>query len=94
MSKPCIVVYDDEMGLTVPYGFDPDCDGALSCDEPIAVFADRKTARKAIQISKKFAQLKIAQGEPENSDFTEAIKCIIIRDVELVGFTPADINTE
>lgn len=80
-----MVVFDDEMGVCVPYGLDPDCDGALGIDGPVAVFPDRKTARRAITISKKRDELEVAQGKPANTDFTESIKCVKIKDVEVVG---------
>ena len=80
MSKPCIVVFDDEQGFCSPYGEDPDCEGALAGERPIGVFPDRKAARTAIRISPAFAKLQKLQGQPENTDFTEAISAVKIVD--------------
>lgn len=76
-----IVVFDDEQGLCVPYGFDADCEGALcATGGDVALFADRKQAQQAIRISTKYAELCKAQGIPENTDFLgESRKCVKIR---------------
>lgn len=67
---PFIVLWDDEMGVCCPMGWDEDCDGALCCiTESVALFDSRKAARKAIDISAKFAQLRRSQGKPVNLDF-------------------------
>lgn len=69
-SDGFIVVYDDEQGLCVPFGWDDDCDGALCCDtQQVAVFATRQAAREAIEISKRFNALLAAQRKPVNTDF-------------------------
>lgn len=78
----CIVVYDDEGSLCLPYTFDPDCEGAVcNADGPVALFPDRKAARKAIRISTKFAELQLAQGVPCNEDFVNYKRFIKIRPV-------------
>ena len=64
-----IVVYDDDDCLRQPMTLDQDCEGALCCGEPVALFESIKAARKAISISKKFMQLRQAQGLPSNDDF-------------------------
>lgn len=65
-----IVLWDDEMGVCCPMGWDDDCDGALCCiTDSVAIFPDRKAARRAIDISAKFAQLRRSQGKPVNLDF-------------------------
>lgn len=79
--KTCIVIFDDDQGLSVPYGMDPDCDGALTpwtSEIPVEVFPDRKTAQRAITISKRLALLEKAQGKPHNSDFLECLGAIRI----------------
>ena len=85
MNRVFIVVFDDEMGLCVPYGLDPNCEGALSLTEPVAVFPDRKAARRAIAISKNLAELVTAQGGPANTDFTYSIKSVKICTAELIS---------
>jgi hypothetical protein len=76
-----IVVFDDEQGLSVPYGFDEGCKGAICATSgDVALFATRKEAQQAIRISTKYAELCKAQGIPENTDFLgESRKCIKIR---------------
>ena len=69
-----IVVYDDGDCLCIPMAADKDCEGALCCSsidgsDKIVLFTDRKEARKAIEISTKFALLRKSQGKPENADF-------------------------
>ena len=69
-GSACIVVWDDEMGMCVPMGWDADCAGAIcACNRHVAVFASRAEARRAIDISSKFAALCRAQGRPANDDF-------------------------
>lgn len=86
--KPCIVVYNDGFGLIVPYGPDPDCDGALQAtDGPATVFADASKARVAIKISIKFAELCCLQGKPANDDFLKKYrKNVRIMPVVMEGF--------
>lgn len=66
-----IVVYDDNDCLCLPMGWDDDCAGALCSPtgDRVALFASREAARKAIDISAKFAALCRAQGKPANDDF-------------------------
>jgi len=69
-----IVIYDDEMGVVSPLQWDADCEGAIHCwcgSDPIAVFPDRKAARKAIAVSEAWNRLLKAQGETFNNDFTD-----------------------
>ena len=77
-----MVLWDDEQGLCVPMMWDEDCEGALcggavrSIDR-VAIFADRKAARKAIDISAKWNALRKAQGHVYNSDFEgDSRKCL------------------
>lgn len=64
-----IVVYDDECGVFLPYGWDEDCAGALALAVPIVVFPTRAAARKAITISAQYARLCKAQGVAAMDDF-------------------------
>lgn len=78
-----LVVWDDEMGVCVPMVRDADCEGAICggySTDKIALFRSRADARKAINISAKFAQLQRAQGKPENTDFLEGRKNLRIRE--------------
>jgi hypothetical protein len=74
-------------------GWDPDCEGALCCsqvavNEEAVVFPDRKSARQAIQVSLRYAQLCMAQGKPVNTDFLDdrqyvkVVKVRILRRVQ------------
>lgn len=70
-----IVVFDDENGLCVPFGWDYECKGAICCNSgKVSLFLDRKSARRAIDISAKFAALRKSQGIPENTDFSPACR--------------------
>lgn len=70
IARLFIVVWDDQQGVCAPLGWDEDCEGAICCDgDSVAIFASRKAARKAIDISAKFAALCKAQGRPANDDF-------------------------
>lgn len=65
-----VVLWDDNMGVCCPMGWDADCAGAICClDKSVAIFASRKDARKAIDISTKYALLCKSQGKPVNLDF-------------------------
>jgi hypothetical protein len=65
-----IVLWDDQQGVNCPMGWDADCAGAICCmNDSVAIFSDRKAARKAIAISTKYALLCRAQGKPVNLDF-------------------------
>lgn len=69
-SRNFIVLWDDNMGVCCPMGWDSDCAGAICCiDKSVAIFPSRKAARKAINISAKYALLCQAQGKPANLDF-------------------------
>lgn len=70
-----VVLWDDNMGVCCPMGWDADCAGAICClDKSVASFASRKAARKAIDISTKYALLCRAQGKPVNLDFRGACR--------------------
>lgn len=74
-----IVIYDDQMGLCIPYGWDETCEGALATSsEDVALFETRKLANTAITISRKFADLQKAQGKAFNNDFSDSRKMIRI----------------
>ncbi len=82
-AKNFIVVWDDEQGVCVPMGFDDACAGAIASaysGAKVALFPSRKAARKAIDISAKFAALLRTQGKPENTDFTEGRKNLRIKE--------------
>ena len=72
-----IVLWDDQFGVCVPMGFDSECPGALEAagtNSAVAVFPNRPTARRAIDISAKHAALRKAQGLPSNDDFLGAAR--------------------
>lgn len=75
-----IVAYQSDLGgMTVPYGWDDDCLGAIcSYSDSIALFTSRKLAQQAIRISARFAALRSAQGKPANTDFIADIKNVRI----------------
>ena len=75
-----IVLWDDNMGITCLMGWDEDCAGAIcASDDSVAIFSDRKAARKAIDISTRYAQLCIAQGNIGNDDFIGSCrKCLLV----------------
>lgn len=78
-----LVVWDDEQGLCVPMSRDSDCEGAICAGgnaDKLALFRSRADARKAIDVSAKFAALCRAQGKPENTDFLEGRKNLRIRE--------------
>ena len=68
-----LVVWDDQQGLCVPMVWDADCEGAIcggvGAKDRVALFTSRAAARKAIDISAKWAALNKAQGKPANDDF-------------------------
>ena len=68
-DKACMVVFDDESGVIGPMGWDEDCEGALEYAYPVVIFDDRRQARQAISVSRKFASLRKEQGKIANSDF-------------------------
>lgn len=74
-----IVIFDDQNGFCIPYGWDVSCEGAIETHgQGVALFETRKLANTAITISRKFAELQKAQGKPFNSDFSEHRKFIRI----------------
>lgn len=75
MGRLFMIVRDDDQGVCVPMGVDVDCHGAVCGIERIgmvALFPDRIAARKAIDISAKYAALCKAQGKPADDDFLGA----------------------
>lgn len=73
-AKHFIVVWDDDMGLCCPMGWDSDCEGALCANAGrVALFRSRAAARKAIRISAAYAKLCNEQGKRANDDFLEGI---------------------
>jgi len=65
-----VVLWDDSMGVCCPMDWDADCAGAICCfSKSVAMFDSLKSARKAIDISTKYALLCKAQGRPVNLDF-------------------------
>lgn len=64
-----LVVWNDQMGLCVPMGDDPDCEGALMASDKPVLFPTRAEARAAIRISCRYAELVEAQGGIANGDF-------------------------
>ncbi len=69
-----IVIYDDGAGFIIPQQWDADCEGAIHSwlgGDPVAVFSDRKAARKAIAVSEAWNRLLKTQGETFNDDFTD-----------------------
>lgn len=80
-----IVVWDDQMGVCAPLGWYDDCEGALCCASgSVAVFRSRAAAKKAIDISARFAALRKAQGKPTNEDFIGAAR----RNLRLLRLIP------
>jgi hypothetical protein len=78
---PFLVVYDDQGSLCLPMGKDADCEGAICTatgTESVVIFDSRETAKRAIKISRLFAELQTAQGKPANSDFLEGYKQVRI----------------
>ena len=73
-----IVVYDDGEAVCAPMGWDTDCDGAVCATSgPIALFADRRAARRAIRISTAYAKLRREQCMPANGDFSiDGSRCV------------------
>ena len=82
---PFIVVFDDQSSLCLPMGVDTDCEGAICISggsNAIALFDLRESAKRAIKISRLFAQLQQAQGKPANEDFLSGYRNVRIRKVE------------
>lgn len=81
-KSACIVCFDDEQGLESPYGWDPECTGALSCSDQLVVFPNRRAAQRAIRISRAHAKLRQAQGGVVNTDWLpDCAGCIKIKKV-------------
>lgn len=78
---PFLVVYDDQASLCIPMGRDSECEGAVCTatgTESVVIFESREKAKRAIKISRLFAELQSAQGKPANSDFLEGYKSVRI----------------
>lgn len=78
-----IVIFDNEDGLSIPYCWDPDCEGALTsfcCTESnqIALFDTRREAQKAIRISTKRDELAKEQKNIRELDFIDSRELIHI----------------
>jgi len=71
-----VVIYEDDLGgVCSPMAWDEDCEGALTASATsIALFETRWLARRAIQISRRFALLQQARGKPANTDFLKDAK--------------------
>ena len=68
-----IVIFDDQMGMCFPYGWDDACEGAIATSsEGVALFETRKLARDAINISTCFARLAKSQGKVFNEEFIDS----------------------
>ena len=80
---PCIVVWDDERGVCCPMGPDTDCEGAICSGDQVSLFPSPAAARRAIGISRRWAELQRAQGKPYISDFIEGKFAIKILPVVL-----------
>lgn len=81
------VNYDDDGVLDAMYTFDADVPGGVrgrGTNEPVALFPDRKAARRAIRISELAARLAKERGEPAPEEFIDPKhrKCIRIVPVE------------
>lgn len=91
-QKPMfIVIYDDRDCLCIPMVWDDDCEGALcggvAEGERVALFSSRAAARKAIDVSAKWAALNKAKGVPHNGDF-------LGKDRKNVRIVPCQMNTQ
>jgi hypothetical protein len=71
-----IVVWEDpKTEFGIPMSWDDSCEGAIcASQEEVAVFSSRAAARRAIDISTKFAALCKAQGKPANEDFIGEVR--------------------
>jgi hypothetical protein len=81
-----VVIYDDADCLSVPMAWDEDCTGAICAWGPgqkVATFATRAAAQKAIRISACWARLRIEQGKPANTDFTESRQNLQVAELSL-----------
>jgi hypothetical protein len=82
-----IVVFDSDDNI-FPMTADADCEGAIciACNKcEIALFDSPADARKAIAISKAFAQLQRLQGKPANTDFLKGVKHVKVRKLKRYG---------
>jgi hypothetical protein len=70
---------DEDNGVSMPMGPDPECAGALEgSEEKPLLFKDKGGARRSITISERNARLRQAQEVPANDDFTTGRKKIRI----------------
>lgn len=68
-----IIVWDDGQGICAPMVWNAECDGSVCVGignkDRVALFTSRADARKAIDISAKWAALNKAQGKIRDDDF-------------------------
>lgn len=78
IARLFLAVWDDQQGLCVPMVWDAACEGAIcagiGAKDQVALFTSRGAARKAIDISAKWAALNKAQGKTHNDDFIGACR--------------------
>ena len=90
-DDPCMVFFViGEYETMWPMTWNDECGGAIVVDnnKPPVVFANPAAARAAITISKRFEQLRRAQGRPHNSDFLEDLKQVKIVRVQRGSTSP------
>lgn len=81
-----VVIYDDADCLSVPMAWDDECAGAICAWGPgqkVATFGTRAAAQKAIRVSACWAKLRVEQGRPANTDFTESRQNLQIVELDL-----------
>lgn len=90
-----LVVFDDQGSLCIPMGKDSECEGAICIASPkVALFNSRAAAKRAIKISRLFAELRKAQGMPANEDFLNGYKNIRLISAESSeSYSPKIIHT-
>jgi hypothetical protein len=70
-----MVAYEGDDGLSWTYAMDPKCEGGLTMQIgtslPVALFASREQALRAIDISVEFAKQEAAQGKSVDPAFIE-----------------------
>ena len=89
--KYMVMFVDEDSAITVPYGLDQECEGALqsySKGNPPVIFESRSAASQAIKISVALAKLQQSQGVPHNDDFIGAIGSVKIVPVVMHSAQP------
>lgn len=92
-AKYMVMFVDEDNAITVPYGLDPNCEGALQsydADNPPVLFESRSAASQAIKISVALAKLQIAQGAHYNDDFVIGIGNVRIVPVVMQAAKPQE----